>query len=182
MIKNRKHLINLSILLFLWVASAFDYYLINFQLKYIDGDIYTNTIVSSVSEVTAYLVSGALYEKIGTKISFVASFVIAVIGSIFLIIFGSNKTFVPIMVLGSKFGISGSFNAVYLANGLFPPIYSSTTFGVCNFFARLASMLAPQFAEFPKPTPMIIFCIMAIAAGFVSLFLQTSNVIKPKPK
>ena len=83
LIKDKRHLHNLLLLLFLWVASAFDYYLINFQLKYIEGDIYTNTIVSSVSEVTAYLVSGALYEKIGTKVSFVGSFIIAAIGSIF---------------------------------------------------------------------------------------------------
>ena len=132
------------VLLFLWVVSAFDYYLINFQLKYIDGDIYTNTIVSSVSEVTAYLVTGALYERIGPKISFIASFIIAIIGSIFLITLGDRyPLFLPVMVLGSKFGISGSFNVVYLANGLFPPVYSSTTFGICNFFARLASILAP---------------------------------------
>ena len=78
-------LINLVVLLFLWVASAFDYYLINFQLKYIDGDIYVNTIVSSVSEVTAYIVSGALYDRIGPKISFVVSFVIGIIGSLFYI-------------------------------------------------------------------------------------------------
>jgi Na+/melibiose symporter-like transporter len=109
------------LLLFLWVASAFNYYLINFQLKYINGDIYTNTIVSSVSEVTAYLISGALYEKIGTRVSFIGSFLIAIVGSIFLITFDGEKykAFVPIMVLGSKFGISGSFNVVYLANGLF---------------------------------------------------------------
>lgn len=35
LIKDRAMLINLVVLLFLWVASAFDYYLINFQLKYI---------------------------------------------------------------------------------------------------------------------------------------------------
>ncbi len=88
------------LLLFLWVASAFNYYLINFQL---------------------------------------------IVGSILLITFDGEKykDFVPLFVLGSKFGISGSFNVVYLANGLFPPLYSSTTFGLCNFFARLASMLAP---------------------------------------
>ena len=79
------------------------------------------------------------------------------------------------MVLGSKFGISGSFNVVYLANTLFPPIYSSTTFGACNFFARLASMLAPQIAEIPGTTPMIIFCIMAGAACVVAFLLRTDS-------
>jgi MFS family permease len=42
-----------------------------------------------VSEVVAYLLSGALYDKIGAKISFIGSFIIAIIGSIFYIIFGN---------------------------------------------------------------------------------------------
>lgn len=84
------------------------------------------------------------------------------------------------MVLGSKFGISGSFNVVYLANGLFPPVYSSTTFGLCNFFARFASMLAPIFAEFEKPIPMTIFCVMAGMAAGVSMFLRTNDNGFPK--
>ena len=148
LIKDRTMFINLVCVLFLWVASTFDYYLINFQLKYIDGDIYTNTIVSSVSEVTAYLVSGAVYDKIGARVSFIGSYIIGIIGSLFYILFSeSNKSLVPLMVLGSKFGISSCFNCVYLANGLFPPIYSSTTFGIFNFFARLTGMFAPLVAE-----------------------------------
>lgn len=131
-------------MLFLWIVSAFDYFLINFQLKSIEGDIFVNTIVSSVSEVTGYILSGALYETIGTKISFTSSFGIAIVGSVFYVIFGETaKNLVPVMVLGSKFGISASFNLVYLANTLFPPLYASTTLGFFNAFARLASMLAP---------------------------------------
>ena len=184
-------LINLLCILFLWIVSTFDYYLINFQLKYIDGDIYQNTIVSSVSEVTAYLVSGALYDKIGPKVSFIGSFAIGIVGSLFYILFSeANKSLVPLMVLGTKFGISSCFNCVYLANGLFPPIYSSTTFGMFNFFARLTAMFAPMVAELkPKFVPMIIFCIMAGAACVVSFFIRTptkedlkaSKVIEEKP-
>ena len=159
-------------MLFLWIVSAFDFFLINFQLKYIKGDIYVNTIVSSVSEVSAYLISGILYQHLGTRLSFVASFTIAIIGSILYIIFGDTYPYlIPFMVLGSKFGISGSFNVVYLANSLFPPIYASTTFGICNAFARLAAMLAPQFAEISKPIPMVSFCLMACAAAIASMFL-----------
>ena len=176
LVKNKRHLQNLLILLFLWIVSAFDYYLINFQLKYIDGDIYENTIISSVSEVTAYLISGALYDKIGPKVSFIGSFVLAVVGSVLLITLGDNHVdYVVYMVLGTKFGISGSFNVVYLANSLFPPIYSSTTFGAFNFFARLFSMIAPPFAELQKPLPMSLFCVLAAAAALASAFLRTEK-------
>ena len=78
------------------------------------------------------------------------------------------------MVLGSKFGISSCFNCVYLANGLFPPINSSTTLGFFNFFARLTGMFAPMAAELhPKFVPMTIFCVMAGLACVVSFFLRT---------
>lgn len=171
---DRDYRINLLVLTFLWIAASFDYFLINFQMKYIEGDMYINTIVSCTSEVVAYIVSGALYKVIGTKVSFFGFFTLAIVGSVFYIIFGeAHKTLIPVMVLGAKFGISGAFNLVYLANTLFPPIYASTTFGIFNIFARLASMLAPQFAEFPKPLPMTIFCIMAGAALVVSIFLRT---------
>lgn len=148
-------------------------------MKYIEGDIYINSIVSSVSEVTAYVLSGALYGTIGPKVTFMASFAIAIVGSIFYIMFGQTaKSLIPVMILGSKFGISSAFNSVWMANTLFPPIYASTTLGLCNAFARLSSMLAPQFAEFAPPTPMILFCIMAACAGVSSLFLITKKPTK----
>ena len=186
LLKNKRHLSNLLVVLFLWVASAFDYFLINFQLKYIKGDIYINTIVSSVSEVIAYIISGAIFGIIGPKITFVSSYVIAIIGSVFYIIFsGSAETLVPVMILGSKFGIAAAFNCVWMSNIFFPPEYASTTLGLFNCFARLSSMLAPQFAEFAPPVPMVIFCIMAGAAAVLSFLLQTepsksSSVISHK--
>ncbi|CDW81726.1 solute carrier family member 5 [Stylonychia lemnae] len=186
--QNRVYRTNLLVLLVLWVVASSDYFLINFQMKYIEGDIYTNTIVSSISEIISYLVTGALYDTIGPKVSFTVSFAIAVIGSIFYVLFGeSHKNLITVMILGSKFGISGAFNLVYIAMSLFPPLYSSTVFGIFNVFARLASMLAPQFAEFKEPVPMIIFCIMAGVAGVVSFFIigptykdRKRKVKKPK--
>jgi hypothetical protein len=44
-----------------------------------------NNIGSSVSEVIAYIVSGVVYDRIGPKITFVGSFVIAIIGSLLYI-------------------------------------------------------------------------------------------------
>jgi len=135
-----------------------------------------NNIGSSVSEVIAYIVSGAVYDRIGPKISFVGSFVIAIIGSLLYITLSAKyPSAIFYMIISSKFGISSSFNVVYLANSLFPATYSSTTFGLCNFVARLASMLAPIFAEFPKPIPMTIFCIMAGVAAGVSFLLRTNE-------
>jgi hypothetical protein len=56
---------------------------------------------------------------------------------------------------------------------LFPAVLASTVFGLCNIFARGASVLAPLVAEIPKPIPLIIFAILTAIAIILSLFLQT---------
>lgn len=169
-------MINIGILTFLWIVAAFNYLLINFQLKYIEGDIYRNAITSSVSEIFAYIISGTLYKRLGAKASFIGAFAIAIIGSLLLITIGDiYPDLIPGMILGSKFGISGAFIVLYLANTLFPPTFSSTTFGVFNFSARLASMVAPNYAELQAPIPMATFCGLAGCGAIVSIFIRTNN-------
>ena len=79
------------------------------------------------------------------------------------------------MVLGAKFGVSSAFNCVFLANELFPSTYASTTMGVCNFFARLAAIVAPMAAEVAAPFPMSAFCVMAGGAMVASFFLRNKD-------
>ena len=161
--------------MFLWMVSAFNYFLINFQLRYLMGDIYRNQIISSLSEVAAYLVSGAIGAKLGNRVCLIVSFLIALVGSILLVLYEDMGHSVMAMILATKFGISSCFSAVYLANSLFPPLYASTTLGICNFLARLVSMIAPPFAEFDKPLPMILFALLSLAGTFVSMFLRTAK-------
>ena len=55
------------IFVFLFSAASFDYYLINFYLKYIPGNVFVNTIVSSVSSGIATFLSGSLVIKFGSR-------------------------------------------------------------------------------------------------------------------
>ena len=41
-----------------------------------------------MSEVVAYMVSGILYNIIGPRLIFVGSFAIAIVGSVFYVVFG----------------------------------------------------------------------------------------------
>ena len=79
--KTRRNLVNLLIMLILWVAASFDYFLISFQLKYIEGDVFINTIVSSSSEITAYMLSAFFYKSLGARLTFMGSFGIAISGA-----------------------------------------------------------------------------------------------------
>ena len=48
LIKDKSIMKNLLILIVLWTSTSFCYYEMNFLLKYYEGDIYINTIVSSI--------------------------------------------------------------------------------------------------------------------------------------
>ena len=161
-------MINLIILVAVWIASSFNFYLINFQLKSIKGNVFLNTFVSALSEIPAIAIGGILYAKIGIKLTLVGAFGIAIIGSTSLVILGNNNVdLIPIFILLAKSGVSATFNICYLANSqIFPAIFAGTAFGICNIGAKLATMLAPLLAELSEPVPMIIFiCTASVAAS-----------------
>lgn len=115
LIKVRRHYINLIILVILWMASSFNFYLINFQMKYIKGNVLVNMMVSALSELPAVILGGLLYQKIGIKITLVCCFTMAIIGSVSLLL-NDNDDLIPIFILLAKGGVSGTFNICYLAN------------------------------------------------------------------
>lgn len=41
----------------LWLAAAFGYYLINFEIKYMPGNLYVNVLMSTGAEVCAKAVA-----------------------------------------------------------------------------------------------------------------------------
>ncbi|CDW73598.1 solute carrier family member 5 [Stylonychia lemnae] len=175
LIKIRRHMINLLIMVIIWIASSFSYYLINFQLKYIKGDFFVNTITASLTEVPAYILSGILYEKLGIRIVLVSCFIISLVGGIFLLIFSNNTNVIPVFILLARFGVSATFNICYLANAtIFPTIFAGTAFGICNVFAKMATIISPMLAEVDAPVPMTVFCIVSGVATVLSLFIQTA--------
>ena len=85
--ENRVITSNLVCMVIVWLSTSFCYYLISYQLKYIQGDIYINGLVSGFSEVAAYALSGYLIKKLGLKNTFIFSFTLAFTGMLSLIEF-----------------------------------------------------------------------------------------------
>ena len=69
----------------MWISTSFDYYEIMFFLKYIPGNIYTNTSISNISELIAYVASGFIADRLGIKASFFIGFMLATGGGLLLI-------------------------------------------------------------------------------------------------
>ena len=128
-----------------WTTSSFDYYLLTFLLKYIPGNIYVNTTVSCLSEITANTTSGIVMKVIGIKYSFLIAYCVATLGGLCMTFFFSVDSAMAVFVLLSKFGIAFAFNTAYLSTPMvFPVILTSTAFGICNVVARFSTIASPS--------------------------------------
>ena len=86
-LKQRKVMINLILMSFVWLTTSFGYYLIMMLTNTFDN-VYASALVSSISEIVAYIISGLFYDKIGVKLSLILSFAISFIGGILILAWG----------------------------------------------------------------------------------------------
>lgn len=166
------NLTNLLIFVFLFCAASFNFYLINFYLKYLPGDIYTNSIVASVAEFVSHITSGWVVIKIGPARGIGCSFFLATLSATVLALAGQGGWITPVAVLGGKFGTGSAFTMLYMSTlHYFPSRFMGRVFGVCNVSARFCTIGASMVAESASPTPesvIIIFCMLAaIATAFL---------------
>eukprot|EP00347_Sterkiella_histriomuscorum_P012127 403369790 len=164
---------NLLSIMIMAIVTGFTFFLINFQMKYIEGDIFINTIVSTCSEMAGYLVSGLIYGKLGPRLSFIAAYAFSVAGALIYIFLGEiYTTYIPIMILMTKLGVAASVNMLYLVNNVFPSQHKSSLLGNISCLCTFSSAIASQVAELKKPYPMISFCVMGILACISTLFIN----------
>ena len=131
-------------------------------------------MASSASELVAIVLSGIMYKKWGIKLSFFVSYIISVVGGICILIWGAaHPGLMPFFIIFAKFGISAGFVIVYVCTvDIFPTLFCATAIGFCNFFARIATILAPEVAVRSAPLPMLIFTSMTSLGAVLSLFLR----------
>lgn len=69
-----------------WVSGSFSFYLLNFLIKYMPGDIYFNSMVSGLSAI-ALLIEGKLQVYLDLKGGQIVSFIMSLIAAISLSLF-----------------------------------------------------------------------------------------------
>ena len=147
--EDRTILINLVIIVYMWVCCSFCYYLIGFQLKYLPGDIYSNTYATSLAEAIGLAQSGITYRYTGLKTAMVLPYAVSLMGGICILMYGDQMLgLMPFFVLLLRLGISSVFNIVWLANGvLFPTLFFGSSMGICNVIARIATFFAAKITN-----------------------------------
>ena len=180
-LKQRWIAINLGIMSLVWLATSFNNYLLLFLTANF-SDEYAIGISLGVADLLSYAVAGVLYRFLGAKWSLVTAYAISSIGGIIVVAWGlahqESAAFVG-LIFFSRIGISFAFNIIYVSHApLFPIMFATTSFGVCNFLARIFSAFSSLFAGMSEPTPMILFTILSLITGVAVLGLQKNPHIK----
>ncbi|CAI2364767.1 unnamed protein product [Moneuplotes crassus] len=175
-LKDRLIFWNLCVVIICFIAVSFDSYLIGFHIKYIKGNLYFLTIVSTVSDCTATMLAGLLQKLLNTKRTLLISYISAMICGLPLIISSDTKWLIPFCIFGAKFGLAVGFNMIYFINSeIFPTLFVSFAFTVGNIFSRSVTIFAPLVAEIPEPTPMKLFCFAALVASGATFLLSSQT-------
>lgn len=97
------NLTNLLAFVYIFSTTSFDFYLINFYMKYIPGNIFVNTIVSSASSSISGFVSGLIVLKLGSQNGICFAFGLCFLASILLLAAESNdwQSVIPFAVLAA---------------------------------------------------------------------------------
>lgn len=169
---------NLMMMILVWVSASFTFYLLNFLVKYMPGDIYFNSIVSGLS-CFAMLIEGWMQDKLGVKGGMITSFVVTAIATVCLCFFkqGTSQVILyALILLLAKSGASLSFGYAYAIHiDLFPSNFVISSYGICNFFCRGLTIFAPIVAELPNPMLPLLFLNLSAFAG-----LGASSVLKKR--
>lgn len=171
-LKSKQNLTNGLIFMFLAITCSFCYYLINFYVKYIPGNIFTNQIANSIAESIAHGASCIVVTVLSIKKGFISAFSACNLSS-FLLLFATLYDvawLIPVTVLGAKAGIAVAFAFLYFSTvSYFRSEYLGLIMGLMNVVGRLSTIAAPMIAEQDEPVPMlsaIILCSLATLGCF----------------
>jgi len=170
--------INLVIMVFVWLITVFDFYLISFLVNTFD-QIYYSSIASGVSEFVAQAFGGIIFERIGVRKSLCISYIIAAIGGFLMMTYGLNhqgEWIFPALVLIMKFGISSAFNITYVCHkGCFPTLFATSSLGYCTFICRFFTAFTPMLAQVSQTISTILFAVSSSIGAVIVLNIRDIN-------
>lgn len=116
-----------------------------------------------------------MYEKYNARRFFFGSYILAAVSASLILINNDEDSQYYEMVMSfiARFAISCTYQGIYLSNNLFPIVFASTTFGVCNFFAGLAGLFSFEvLLKLDDSLAISLFIVFSIAGSIVAIFLK----------
>jgi len=163
---HKKLKLRLMCMAFVFACNGLIYYGISLNVGNLAGSIYLNNFLSGLVEIPSHIVAQFAVDIIGRRTTLMSLMSLSGFGA-FISGFLKGKQRIFFALVG-RFGISGSFNVVYLyTTELFPTIVRSAALGSCSMIGRIGSISAPQvlFLRVISPElPSIVLALFAFLA------------------
>ena len=150
-----------------WFTNTLVYYGISFHMSDLAGDPYLNFFFSALVELFAISMSHYTLEKFGRKIPYTMSMVLTGSALLFIKFVPTDyPILVTILVLIGKFGISFTFNGIFIITSeIYPTVIRNSSVSICQSIGRLGSVSAPTIqllVRFQKSKSVVIILCLII--------------------
>lgn len=166
---------------FVWMCCAHTFFGINQYIGRLQGNIYLNVMLSSVSLVPGLIlvVLASLYLR--RKIAVITSFVVAGVSLLVFIVLpsGMRAAELTFAIIG-QIGAYTSFVQVYLySSEVFPTVVRNSAMGFASVFGRFGGFIAPFVVNIGiEWVSIVIFSVLAFCAAFLCYFLpETKDIV-----
>lgn len=168
---------NLVLSLPIWAIVLMNYQINAYYNNFFPGDSYDNLIFITIVELVGYIIADLLFERVGRRAAaklYCLGFSILLICSVGLVIIDPKQH--PYLDLGftfaGKLGIAIAFQAAFWATtALFPIIFASTTFGLCNAMGTMSCFFSVDVYTLPNAKTQWTTSAALCAAGIVLALL-----------
>ena len=146
---------NLLLSLPIWAIILMTYQIDSEYNNFYPGDSYDNLIFNTIFEFVGYVIADQLFERVGKRAAakmYCLGFSILLICSIGIIFNDlSNHPYLDLyLTYVAKLGIAIAFGSAFWATTvLFPIVFASTTFGLCNAIGTTSCFFSVEVYNLP---------------------------------
>lgn len=153
--KNPALFFNLCIVVLAWIAWAFNYFLMNFNVKNLGGNIFVNASLIAIAGITGKVTVVFIRKTVSSKISLFVWLITVFIFGLGLI-FIEKGWIVTVCIGFIEVGLGAGIALVfYLVTEYFPPLFVAFAFSVSQFGGKGTTMLSYLLAGLKAPLPSI---------------------------
>jgi len=149
------------------------YYGLNFELKYMPGNMYFNGFLMGLADILAIIIIWV--SLIFTNSIYLLKYGALAIAILSIPIFWLSDFLQIFIIFLVRANVSIVFWSSYYANmEFFTPSILSKSYGLCNVVARLMAVLSPIMIEI-VPHPLVIFLVISCCLFIFSFLRKYEN-------
>ncbi|GAB6030976.1 hypothetical protein CHUAL_007799 [Chamberlinius hualienensis] len=163
---------------FAWTVVSLCYYGLSFASPNMGSNIHFITFLTAATEIPSYILGCFTVRYFPRRFNVCGTFFASGICCLLILLVpADNISILTGLAITGKFFINITYAIVYLyATEIFPTRNRNVALGTCSMWARVGAAIAPYIVDLLNGnTPLIIFGILAVIAGFLCILLPETK-------